>query len=224
MIIKKSNITHVEFLKYIHNDAISFSKLLTNNYLIIGINKNDVIVWCQCYFKKKHFMHLMGIKSKTLSANDFFDKAYEYDPDNSNNLQLSINDCTPSRNHTQKSLNEKASCAEKLFAFEVGPSFSIGKKEKLTEKVDFTYAYGSSAIMGFQEENNSLSYPKTILTNDINYYCINQKRVKAVLSKNENMNKYYCIVAESKPGLVYDRFNDFPKELSDLIDIENLHR
>ena len=63
-----------ELLKAIYKAAFEYSKLIGNSYLIIGKNKNSGYFGFQCQFQKKHFMHLLGIDSKTLSATVFYDK------------------------------------------------------------------------------------------------------------------------------------------------------
>lgn len=78
MIIINSKLTDEALLKAIYKAASEYSKLIGNSYLIIGKNKNSDYFWFQCYFEKKHFMHLLGIDSKTLSATEFYDKCDAY--------------------------------------------------------------------------------------------------------------------------------------------------
>lgn len=59
----------------------------------------------QCQFQKKHFKHLLGIDSKTLSATVFYDKCDAYNKGNGKGITIS--DCTPSRNHNRTMVNEK---------------------------------------------------------------------------------------------------------------------
>ena len=97
-----------ELLKAIYKAAFEYSKLIGNSYLIIGKNKNSGYLWFQCHFQKKHFMHLLGIDSKTLSATAFYDKCDACNKGNGNGITIS--DCTPSRNHSRTTVNEKSSC------------------------------------------------------------------------------------------------------------------
>jgi hypothetical protein len=58
-------------------------------------------------------MHLLGIKSKTLSADGFFDVCDDYNSGIGEGI--SIRDCSPSRNHDRASTNEKCSCSAEMF-------------------------------------------------------------------------------------------------------------
>ena len=63
-----SKLSDDKLLEAIYKAAAEYSKLIGNAYLIIGKNKKTDYFWFQCQFEKKHFMHLLGIDSKTLTA------------------------------------------------------------------------------------------------------------------------------------------------------------
>ena len=63
-----SKLSDRDLLNAIYNAALEYSKLVGKSFLIVGINKNTGYFWFQCYFERKHFMHLLGIKSKTLNV------------------------------------------------------------------------------------------------------------------------------------------------------------
>ena len=54
-----SKLSNEALLKAIYKAAAEYSKLIGNSYLIIGKNKNTDYYGFQCYFEKKHFMHLL---------------------------------------------------------------------------------------------------------------------------------------------------------------------
>lgn len=110
--IIKSKLTDDELLKSIYKATFEYSKLVGKSYLIIGKNKNSNYFWFQCQFEKKYFMHLLGIDSKRLSANEFYDKCDAYNRGDGNGIVLS--DCTPSRNHNRTTINEKCSCCAEM--------------------------------------------------------------------------------------------------------------
>lgn len=56
-----SKLSDNELLEAIHKAAAQYSKLIGNEYLVIGKNKNSNYFWFQCRFEKKNFMHLLGI-------------------------------------------------------------------------------------------------------------------------------------------------------------------
>ena len=86
--IINSKLSDEALLKAIYRAASEYSNLIGNSYLIIGKNKNYNCFYFQCFFEKKHFMHLLGIDS--------------------------IADCTPSRNHNSTTINEKSSCCAEI--------------------------------------------------------------------------------------------------------------
>lgn len=82
-----------ELLNAIYKAAHEYSKLIGNSYLIIGKNRKSDYFWFQCYFEKKHFMHLLGINSRTLSATEFYDKCELYNKGMDEGIAIS--DCSP---------------------------------------------------------------------------------------------------------------------------------
>ena len=75
MIIVKDKLTDEQLFNEIYKAAAEYEKLLGKKYLIIGKNRKSDYFWFECYFEKKQFMHLLGIGSRTLSANDFLTDA-----------------------------------------------------------------------------------------------------------------------------------------------------
>lgn len=58
-------------------------------------------------------MHLLGIDSKTLKANEFYDKCVAHN--HGLDAGISIIDCTPSRNHNRTTVNEKVPAVQICF-------------------------------------------------------------------------------------------------------------
>ena len=72
--IINSKLSDEALLKAIYRAASEYSNLIGNSYLIIGKNKNSNYFYFQCFFEKKHFMHLLGIDSANMNATEFYDK------------------------------------------------------------------------------------------------------------------------------------------------------
>lgn len=106
--IVNSKLSDEALLKAIYRAASEYSNLIGNSYLIIGKNKNSNYFYFQCYFEKKHFMHLLGIDSKTMDATEFYEKCDLYNRGEGEGITIA--DCTPSRNHNRTTINEKCSC------------------------------------------------------------------------------------------------------------------
>ena len=76
--IIQSKLSNEELLNYIYAATREYKKLLGRSFLLIGKNKKTDYYWFECSFRKKYFMHLLGIKSKTYTAEEFFDICFEF--------------------------------------------------------------------------------------------------------------------------------------------------
>ena len=85
-----SKLSNEALLDAIYKAAAEYSKLIGNSYLIIGKNKNTDYYGFQCYFEKKHFMHLLGIDSQTLTATEFYDKCDRYNKGEGEGIAIRI--------------------------------------------------------------------------------------------------------------------------------------
>ena len=205
-----------ELLKAIYKAAFEYSKLIGNSYLIIGKNKNSGFLWFQCHFQKKHFMHLLGIDSKTLSATAFYDKCDACNKGNGNGITIS--DCTPSRNHSRTTVNEKSSCCADMLRIQDAKYMNVGLKDKISQYVDFTYGYGSMATLGFKELGNS-SFPITLIPKSIDEFVAKKYKIVFVLQKEIAELRYKNILVEVKKGLFSEVCNEFPDEIKNMCEI-----
>lgn len=209
-----SKLSDEELLKAIYRAAEEYSKLIGNSYLIIGKNKNSNYFWFQCQFEKKYFMHLLGIDSKTLSATEFYDKCNAYN--NSNDAGITISDCTPSRNHSRTTINEKSSCCADVLRIQDAKYMKVGLKEKMSQYVDFTYGYGNMATLGFKELRDT-SFPITLIPRNIDEFVNKKYKIVFVLQKEIMETKYKNIFAEAKKGLFTEIYEEFPNELKAML-------
>ncbi len=205
-----SKLSDKELLKAIYKAAFEYSRLIDNSYLIIGKNKNSGYFWFQCQFEKKHFMHLLGIDSKTLNATEFYDKCDAYN--NSNGNGITISDCTPSRNHNRTTINEKSSCCADILRIQEANYMKVGLKDKISKYVDFTYGYGSIATLGFKEWNDT-SFPITLIPRTIDEFVTKKYKIVFVLQKKIKEATYKDVFIEVKKGLFSEIYGEFPEEL-----------
>lgn len=217
--IINSKLSDQQLLNSIYSAAKEYSNLLNHEYLIIGKNKNSDYFWFQCRFEKKHFMHLLGISSKRLTATEFYDKCNEY---NRNiGAGITILDCNPSRNHSRITINEKCSCCAEILNIRNAKYMKVGLKNKISELVDFTYAYGNVATLGFQKfKNNNSSFPITLIPKSIDNFSTQKYKIIFILEKQITNLKYKKLIMERKEGLFKDLLVDLPKDLTYLIDKE----
>lgn len=203
-----------ELLKAIYKAAFEYSKLIGNSYLIIGKNRNSDYFWFRCQFEKKHFMHLLGIDSKTLNAAEFYDKCNAYN--NSGGEGINVSDCTPSRNHSRTIINEKCSCCADALRIQDAKYMKVGLKDKISQYVDFTYGYGNTVTLGFKEWRDS-SFPITLIPKSIDEFVSKKYKIVFVLQKRIVEEKYKSILVEVKRGLFSEVYDEFPKGLKEII-------
>lgn len=211
--IINSKLSDEALLNAIYLAASKYKGLIGNSYLIIGKNKNTDFFWFQCYFDKKYFMHLLGIDSRTLSATEFYDRCDKYNK--GNGAGIAITDCTPSRNHSRTTINEKCSCCADMLDIQNARYMKVGIKNKISQHVDFTYGYGSMATLGFREHYDS-SFPITLIPRNIDDFVTEKYKVIFVLQKRIEDEKYKNIISEAKTGLfkaLYDELPDIVKNM-----------
>lgn len=204
-----------KLLEAIYKAAAEYAKLIGHSYLIVGKNKNSNYFWFQCHFEKKYFMHLLGIDSKTLSANEFYDKCHAYNTGTGSGILIS--DCHPSRNHNRTTINEKSSCCADILRIQDARYMKIGFKNKISQYVDFTYAYGSIAILGFQKSGNMSSFPITLIPRSIDEFSSTKYKIILLFEKKIEDEKYSNLLVEIKPGLFTQIYPDIPDNLKQLI-------
>ncbi len=212
-----SKLSDDKLLEAIYKAAAEYAKLMGNDYLIIGKNKNSKFFWFQCHFEKKYFMHLLGIDSKTLSATEFYDKCEEYNTGIGDGIKIS--DCQPSRNHNRTTINEKCSCCADMLRIQDAKYMKVGLKDKISQFVDFTYAYGNMATLGFQKLGNT-SFPITLIPRNIDGFTSKKYKIIFVFEKKFKDKKYRNILVEIKKGLLTEIYPDFSDEIKELMDIE----
>ena len=130
-------------------------------------------------------MHLLGIDSKTLSADAFYDKCDEYNAGLGTGIRIS--DCYPSRNHNRTTINEKSSCCADMLHIQDAKHMKIGLKDKISEYVDFTYAYGSIATLGFKESGNISSFPITLIPRNIDEFSSKKYKIIFMFEKKNEL-------------------------------------
>lgn len=183
-----SRLSDDKLLKAIYRSAEEYSKLIGKSYLFIGKNKNSSYYWFQCHFEKKYFMHLLGINSKRMSADDFYEECDKYNRGEGEGI--SVFDCIPAYNHSRTTINEKCSCCADMLRIQDAKYMKIGKKDKISEYVDFTYAYGSVATLGFKRINNT-SFPISLIPKNIDSFASSKYKIIIVLSKETGQQEKY---------------------------------
>ncbi len=209
------NLSDEKLIEAIYNAAAEYSKLIGNSYLIIGKNRHSDYFWFQCYFEKKHFMHLLGINSKTLNASQFYDKCQEHN--NGQNVEITISDCQPSRNHSRTTINKKSSCCAEILQIQNAKYMKIGLKDKISQHVDFSYGYGNLATLGFKKHRNT-SFPITLIPRNLDEFTSQKYKILFILQKATHETTYKKLVSEIKKGLFSQIYPDLPLQIKQLCD------
>lgn len=212
-----SNLSDEALLNAIYASAKAYSQLIGNEYLIVGKNKESGYFWFQCHFYKKYFMHLLGIQSKTLNAEEFYMKCEEYNCEQGKGIMIS--DCTPSRNHNRKTINEKSSCCAEMLHIENAKYMKVGLKDKISEFVDFAYAYGNIATLGFQQNGLKSSFPVTLIPRSIDEFTSKKYKIIFILQKKIREDKYKKLLVEIKEGIFMEHYRELPEEIKGMIAI-----
>lgn len=213
--IIQSKLSNEELLNYIYAATREYKKLLGRSFLLIGKNKKTDYYWFECSFRKKYFMHLLGIKSKTYTAEEFFDICIDYIEGKGNGI--TIKDCTPSRNHNRTTVNEKVSVCAEILRIENAKYFKIGSKDKISQYVDFAYAYGTNAILGFEREKENSSFPITLIPKSIDTFSTKRYKVLFVLSRKISDEKFTKLYTTIKENLFEELYMEFPEKLKNRI-------
>ena len=212
-----SNLSDEALLNAIYASAKAYSQLIGKEYLIVGKNKESEYFWFQCHFHKKYFMHLLGIQSKTLNAEEFYMKCEEFNREQGKGIM--IGDCTPSRNHNRKTINEKCSCCAEMLHIENAKYMKVGLKDKISEFVDFAYAYGNTATLGFQQNGLKSSFPITLIPRNIDEFTSRKYKIIFILQKKIFEEKYRKLLMEIKEGVFMEHYKDLPEEIRGMIAI-----
>lgn len=212
--IINSKLSDEALLNAIYRAASEYSNLIGNSYLIIGKNKRSNYFYFQCFFEKKHFMHLLGIECVNMNATEFYTKCDMYNKGIGEGI--SISDCTPSRNHSRTTINEKSSCCAEILRIQDAKYMKIGLKNKISQYVDFTYGYGSVATLGFKAYKET-SFPLTLIPRNIDEFVSQKYKIVFVLEKRTGQNKFQKVLMELKKGLFEEVFEEMPVEIKDMI-------
>jgi len=97
-----------------------------------------------------------------------------------------------------------------------------GLKDKISRYVDFSYGYGSTATLGFKQQNDS-SFPITLIPRCIDELVTKKYKIIFVLEKNLYDEKYNKILVEIKKGLFREVYDDFPDDVKSLIEYQIIH-
>ncbi len=164
--------------------------------------KSDTYDYYNVRFGKNNFMHLAGIKSKILSANDFYEACLEG--------TITKDACNPRRD--ANTMYSKVAIMEQMLDLRNSKCYKIGEKNLVTRDNDFEMATGNSnGVMGYDSrvkikgtdkvDKTKSPVPTTLLNNSITDYCSRPQKIMFILQKSDGENTYNKLFYEIKKVL-----------------------
>ena len=210
-----------ELLTIQHKSATLYSEYADTTLLFIFREKKaDTYDYYEVRFGKNNFMHLAGIKSKTLSASQFYEACI--------NRTLTREDCNPRRD--SNTMYSKVGIMEQILDLRHSKCYKIGQKNLITRDNDFEMATGNvNGVIGYDSRINirgtnkvdktKSPIPTTLLNNSITDYCSKPQKIMFILQKSDEENTYGKLFYEIKKDLFQSEKELFANELKALISL-----
>lgn len=215
-------LTSEELVSILHKSAVMYSEYADTTLLFIfREKKTDPYDYYEVRFGKNNFMHLAGIKSETLSANDFYDACLAG--------TITKEQCNPRKD--ANTMYAKVAVMNQMLDLRNSKCFKIGEKDLVTRDNDFEMATGNeNGVLGYdsritlrgtgQVDKSKSPIPTTLLNNSITEYCTRPQKIMFILQKSDGESAYNNLYYEIKKGLYQTEkeiFNDEIKSLCTLL-------
>ena len=163
-------------------------------------------------------MHLVGIKSETLYAEEFYGACLMG--------TVAGKDCSPT--HSVTNMYEKVSVVNELLDFKHSKCYRIGEKDLITKDNDFEMATGNSAgVVGYDHrisqkgtklvDKTKYAMPTTLITTPITQLVSQPEKITFILQKDINEDTYSKVFFEIKQNLIQEEYSSFSEEIQKLI-------
>ena len=214
-------LTPDELLSILYKSAKLYSEYADTTLLFIfREKKSDAYDYYEVRFGKNNFMHLAGIKSETLSANDFYEACLKG--------TITRAACNPRRD--ANTMYSKVAIMEQMLDLRNSKCYKIGEKNLVTRDNDFEMATGNSkGVMGYDSrikvkgtdkvDRTKSPIPTTLLNNSITDYCARPQKIMFILQKSDGESTYNKLFYEIKKDLFQTEREFFAEELKSLITI-----
>lgn len=192
----------------------------TTLLFIFREKKSDAYDYYEVRFGKHNFMHLAGIKSETLSANEFYEACIKG--------TITRESCNPRRD--ANSMYSKVAVMEQMLDLRNSKCYKIGEKNLVTRDNDFEMATGNTnGLIGYDSrtkikgtdkvDKTKSPIPTTLLNNSITDYCSRPQKIMFILQKLDKENTYSKLFYEIKKDLFQAEKEFFPDELKVLFTV-----
>ena len=212
-------LTEKKLFKKLHIASKAYEPYLDRSILFIfRTNKDSEYAYYSAFFGKRNFMHLAGIKSKSLNADSFFDCCLLE--------KITKADCTPRKDPV--TMYAKIDIMKDMFDFKHSKCYKIGEKTVITADNQFEFATGNNiGLVGYDHriniagtdiiDKNKPVIPTTLIRKPIYDYCSQPEKIMFVLALNQTSCKYSDIIYEIKDGLFEKEKELFPDPLKNLV-------
>ncbi len=210
-----------ELLSILCKSAKLYSEYADTTLLFVfREKKSDAYDYYEVRFGKNNFMHLAGIKSETLSANEFYEACMKE--------TITREACNPRRD--ANTMYSKVAIMEQMLDLRNSKCYKIGEKDLVTRDNDFEMATGnSSGVMGYDSririkgtdkvDRTKSPIPTTLLNNSITDYCSRPQKIMFILQKADGESTYNKLFYEIKKDLFQTEKEFFADGLKTLITI-----
>lgn len=214
-------LTPDELLSILCKSAKLYSEYADTTLLFIfREKKTDEYDYYEVRFGKNNFMHLAGIKSKKMSANEFYEACIKG--------KITRDACNPRRD--ANTMYSKVAIMEQMLDLRHSKCYKIGEKNLVTRENDFEMATGNSnGVMGYDSrikikgtdkvDKTKAPVPTTLLNNSITDYCSRPQKIMFILQKSDEESTYNKLFYEIKKDLFQIEKECFEDELKFLITI-----
>ena len=194
-------LTSEEMLTILRKSATLYSEYVDTTLLFIfRKSKSDSYDYYEVRFGKNNFMHLAGIKSESLNANEFYEACISG--------EITREQCKPRRDAS--TMYSKIGVMEKILDLRNSKCYKIGEKgydsrikKKGTNQVDRTKA----------------PVPTTLLNSAITNYCSDPQKIMFILQKTDADDTYNKLFYEIKKDLFQIEKEGFTDALKSLISL-----
>ena len=196
-------LTSEEMLTILRKSATLYSEYVDTTLLFIfRKSKSDSYDYYEVRFGKNNFMHLAGIKSESLNANEFYEACISG--------EITREQCKPRRNAI--TMYSKIGVMEKILDLRNSKCYKIGEKDLVTRENDFEMATGNAnGVIGYDArikikgsdkvDRAKAAIPTTLLNAPITAYCSRPDKIMFILQKSDRENTYSRLFYEIKKGL-----------------------
>lgn len=214
-------LTADELIKILCKSAQLYSEYVdTTLMFIFREKKSDTYDYYEVRFGRNNFMHLAGIKSETLSANEFYEACKRG--------TIIKEDCKPRKD--ARTMYSKVAIMEQMLDLRNSKCYKIGEKNLVTRDNDFEMATGNSnGVIGYDSrikirgidkvDKTKAAIPTTLLNNPITSYCSRPQKIMFILQKSDKESTYEKMFYENKKGLFQTEKEKFAEKLQSLIKI-----